>query len=137
MVFVRDMDLIRDLLLRIESGEGKISVDHDPDNSKFSSKEELQAYKNAQKKLMYHLDLLRKSGIVDFALVTMNGDYFVRGISWEGHDFLETVRDPKLWANTKKAGKKIGSFSMETATAIAKGLVKKQIEKHTGVEIDL
>lgn len=52
-------------------------------------------------------------------------------------DFLDTIRDPSIWRETKAGAKKAGGFSLDLLKALAKGLVKKKIEQHTGVELDL
>lgn len=57
-------------------------------------------------------------------------------ITWEGYDFLDSIRDDAIWRETKSEAKKFGAFSYDTLKALAKGLVKKKIEHHTGVELD-
>jgi Hypothetical protein (DUF2513) len=54
-----------------------------------------------------------------------------------GHDFVDSVRDDSIWREAKDGAKKAGGFSLELLGALAKGLLKKKIEQHTGVEIDL
>lgn len=58
-------------------------------------------------------------------------------LTWEGHDFLDTIRDDEVWAATKDGVKKAGGFSLELMKALAKGLLRKKIEHHTGIELDL
>lgn len=58
-------------------------------------------------------------------------------ITWEGADFLETVRDEEIWKKTKAGVASAKGFSFDLLKALAKGFIKKQIEDKTGVEITL
>ena len=58
-------------------------------------------------------------------------------LTWDGCDFLDSVRDDEIWRQTKDGVTKAGGFSLDLMKALAKGLIKKQIETHTGVELDL
>lgn len=58
-------------------------------------------------------------------------------LSWAGHEFLDTVRDPEVWANTKRGAHAIGEFSFDVFRALAKGFVKTKLEQHTGIEVSL
>jgi hypothetical protein len=59
------------------------------------------------------------------------------GLTWAGHDFLDSVRDSEIWRATKEGAQKAGGFSLELLAALAKGLIKKKIEQHTGIQLDL
>jgi hypothetical protein len=59
----------------------------------------------------------------------------IRELTFAGHEFLDTVRDEKVWAAVKSGSKSIGSASLETLMAVGKGLVKKKIEDHTGIKL--
>ncbi len=56
-------------------------------------------------------------------------------LTWDGHDFLDSIRDPVIWQETKEGVKKAGGFSLELLGDLAKGLLKKKIEDHTGVQL--
>jgi hypothetical protein len=60
-----------------------------------------------------------------------------RCLTPRGHDFLDSVRDPAIWHETKEGVKKAGGFTLELLGALAKGLVVKKIEHHTGIKLDL
>jgi hypothetical protein len=57
------------------------------------------------------------------------------GITWHGHEFLDSVRDPKIWERAKKGAEGAGGFTVDLLKDLAKGLVKKQIEEYTGVKL--
>ena len=58
-------------------------------------------------------------------------------LTWAGSDFLDTVRDDEIWRKTKAGAKAAGGFSFDMMKSLAKGLVKMQIEKHTGIKLDI
>lgn len=60
----------------------------------------------------------------------------VERITWKGHEFIDTVRDPEVWRKTKENLDKVGNFGIEGVKALAKGFLKKQVEKHTGIELE-
>ena len=44
---------------------------------------------------------------------------FVSGITWEGHKFLDTIRDNKVWSMTKNVLSKVSSASITFASTVA------------------
>jgi hypothetical protein len=56
-------------------------------------------------------------------------------LEWAGHDFLDSVRDPEIWAKTKQGAETAKGFTVDLLKDLAKGLVKKQIEDYTGVKL--
>ncbi len=132
-ILKRDMDLIRGLLLKLEAlplGLGEV-VTLAPDAPEIA----VPGYDDAQ--IDYHLTLIREVGFIDDAGARpMLGTGF-RALTWAGHDFLDSVRDPAIWGATKEGARKAGGFSVELLAALAKGLIKKKIEEHTGVALEL
>jgi len=57
------------------------------------------------------------------------------GLTWHGHEFLDAIRDPEIWRRTKEGANKAGGFTVSLLADLAKGLIKTQIEKHTGVKL--
>ena len=52
----------------------------------------------------YHLDLLISAGIVNGKMHWMSRGRsvaVVNGLTWEGHNYLDAVRDQSIWARTK------------------------------------
>jgi Hypothetical protein (DUF2513) len=66
---------------------------------------------------------------------SLGGSYVINGLTWAGHDFLDSIRDPKIWEKTKKGAEAAGGFTVDLLKDLAKGLVKKQIEEYTGVKL--
>jgi Hypothetical protein (DUF2513) len=123
MSMQRDMDLARQLLLHIESddqynGSGYGPVDPEELNKKQPSEI-----------VLYHMKLLADAGFVDVVDWLADGRPMIRGLTWKGHEFLDTVRDPQIWDKTKRAAKKAGGSTLELLADIAKALIKAELRK--------
>ncbi|HWD28285.1 MAG TPA: DUF2513 domain-containing protein [Rhizomicrobium sp.] len=128
----RDMDLIREILLKLEG------IQLPPGAMLIASvdEEELQIPGRTPAEVAYHLGLIREHGFINApGSQPMDGITF-RGLTWQGHDFLDSVRDPAIWRDTKEGARKAGGFSVDVLVALAKGLIKKKIEDHTGVKLE-
>jgi hypothetical protein len=127
----RNMDLIRELLLKLEAlpmrlGDALIIP---PDA------EEIAVPGYDLNQIDYHLTQIRKAGFIDEGgLRPMLGIGFCC-LTPAGHDFLDSVRDPETWAKTKKVAAGAGGFTIDLLRDLAKGFVKKQIEKKTGIKL--
>lgn len=127
----RNMDLVRELLLKVEDLKlPRGSTVYLPPEH-----EALQVEGFDPDEIAYHLDLLFDAGFVSGNRTAM--DFGISGLSWSGHDFVASVRDPKIWRETKEGASKAGGFTLDLLSALAKGLIKKKIEEHTGVKLDL
>ncbi|MEA2994201.1 MAG: hypothetical protein QOD40_3121 [Alphaproteobacteria bacterium] len=127
----RDMNLIRELLLKLESlpiRSGGI-VHISPGDAEVA----IQDYSEDQ--VGYHLSLLKEQRLIETpGSQPMIGIIF-RRLTWEGHDFLDAVRDPEIWKKTKKGTEAVGSFTFELVKDLARGFIKTKIEEHTGVKL--
>lgn len=124
----RDMDLIREILLEIESkhdGSGR-GVD-------------IQIAGKSRDEVVEHLFMLAEVGFIEGrnASHLQGRGFLVQRMTWWGHEFLDGVRDPTIWAEAKQGAKKVGSFSLEVIGDIAKGIIKKKIADLSGVEIEI
>jgi hypothetical protein len=124
----RDMDLIRDQLLGIERLDDGTDEDVSLDRGEWSPA-----------LFQGHLRLLKEGGLIDAHEVPDDEDDFTHHVpvrlTWAGHDFLDAIRDPEVWAKTKQGAEAVRSWSLETLKEIGKGLIKKQIEEYTGVKV--
>ena len=127
----RDMDLIRDLMLALEGlpespggvhqltpGEGVLEID---------------AY--GKDEVRYHLQLIEESKLIRTFDAGYGGEVLFDRLSWAGHDFVDSVRSPEVWAKTKKGAEAAGGFTVDLLKDLAKGFIKKQIEEYTGVKL--
>jgi hypothetical protein len=49
--------------------------------------------------------------------------------------FLDSVRNQDVWSKTKEAALAAGGFTIKLLADIAKTVLKKQIEDHTGYDL--
>ena len=115
----RDMELIRNILIAVE-------MENDPS--------EIKGYDADVNK--YHQALMMEAGLAD-GMVSKSIDnntntpnaVFLRKLTWEGHEFLDTVRQDSIWKTVKTEFK---DASMETIIKVSKqlaeGWAKKKVE---------
>jgi len=48
-------------------------------------------------------------------------------LTWEGHEFLESIRDDARWGKVKDVMGKVGGFVYEIAKSVAIELMKNQV----------
>lgn len=87
------------------------------------------------KQIEYHLSLILEAGLIEHLEFQLMFCISFRRLSWQGHDFLDSVRDPKIWEKTKKGAEAAGGFTVDLLKDLAKGFIKKQVEEYTGVKI--
>lgn len=127
----RDMDLIRTLLLKLENLPLSPSavIVLDPNDQEVA----VDGYSVDQ--IEYHLDLLRERDLIECPGSKPMIGITYRRLTWEGHDFLDAVRDPEIWRKTKRGAEATGSFTFDLVLDLAKGFIKTKIEEHTGVKL--
>lgn len=59
----------------------------------------------------------------------------LEGLTWEGHEFLDTVRSPEVWRRTKEAAGKVGGVSITILAEIARATAKAMIKEHLGLGV--
>ena len=57
----------------------------------------------------------------------------VTGITWEGHKFLDTVRDNKVWGKTKTVLSKVSSASISFVSSVASQVLATLISQYMGL----
>ena len=129
----RDMDYIRTLMLEIEEGKTdfdtltlEVAVALGMEKNDYLSKSDAA-------ELELHLELLEDAGWVEF--YKLNDGWRVKKLTSKGHDFLDSVRDPKIWQRTKSGAEAAGGFTVELLSELAKGFVKHQIKQKTGLDV--
>lgn len=119
----RDMELIRDLMLRLEEvPPGK----HVEDAELLKPGEDTATVRA-------HLALLKEHGFIEAVIsqaINVRGpaQVFVLGITWEGHEFIDAARNDTVWRKAKDQVSNIGgSVSLgvmqNLMTKIASGLL--------------
>lgn len=131
----RDMDLIRELLLKLEAlplRQGAI-VHITLDES--DPEDDMRVDGFTADQIEYHLNLIDEAGLIVGADNRPMTGIFFKSLTWEGHDFLDSIRDPDVWRVTKKGVMEVGGFTFELVKDLAKGYVKKKIQEKTGIAL--
>jgi Hypothetical protein (DUF2513) len=108
----RDMDLIRDLLLKIEADP--LCNGHYPQS--------VYVLGRSMEEIDYHLRLLDQAGYVTGTRAM--GAYLVRSMTWDGHEFLDNIKDATIWNQTKEKAKEIPGVSLKIIAEIATSLIR-------------
>lgn len=108
----RDMDLIRQILLEVEKcplcdGHHFVNIDI-PGRS--------------IEEVNYHIRLLEQAGYIIGSQTMLT--YSVSSLTWEGHEFLDNIKDPKIWDETKEKAKEIPGVGLKIVGEIATGIIK-------------
>lgn len=120
-----NMDTVREILLIAE----EIPVDHALPIDKLTSDS------HSAEEIKFHIQVMAGGGNPLLAVYREKGQQItsIAGPTWEGFQFLNSVRDTSRWENIKKAGGKIGDMSYETLKSIAVELSKKAIKEVMGI----
>ena len=59
-------------------------------------------------------------------------DITISCITWDGHKFLDTIRDNQVWSNTKKILSKVSSASITFASNVASQVLTNIINQQIG-----
>jgi hypothetical protein len=118
------MDLIRDLLTRVEANEG----------SQFLSDTDVSADGFTARQVLEHFFMLDDAGLVEgkalhFSDGSGGGKYMARKLTWAGHEFIANARNDTIWKKSKEriaaAG---GSVSMATMSGLMDTVAKSLLE---------
>jgi Hypothetical protein (DUF2513) len=121
----RDMDLVRALLLNIEDkhkGDEPIIIDD----------EDFPGV--AADTVIGHFSILLDGGFVG-GKVDGPGLMLCRGITWEGHEFLDATRTSAVWTQTKQTATAVGGWTVGILKDVAVAIVKKNLKDQFGLEI--
>ena len=124
----RDMSLIRELLLELESMPGNEVFSFTQHREAWGGRNadaevSVEGYTPAQ--IAYHLSLLKEIGFIESPegspppIGIMFG-----GLTWAGHAYLDAVRNPDIWRKTKEGAEAAGGFTVDILRDLAKGFIK-------------
>ncbi|MEE0303461.1 MAG: DUF2513 domain-containing protein [Senegalimassilia anaerobia] len=118
----RDIDLVRSILIYVENAADEVDAD------------EMATERWPIETVAYHVRLMAHHGLVDVSRDArdMNGNTIeltVAGITWDGQDYLDSIREPKVWGRVKKAlAGTVGSTTLDivrqTASMVALAMVR-------------
>jgi hypothetical protein len=131
-IMKRDMDLIRELLLKLEAYQLEMgdAVTMTPESPSLA----VPGYDAVQ--INHHMDLIHEAGFINDGGCSqpMLGFIFC-GLTWKGHEFLDTVRDPEVWRRTNEGAKKIGSASIDLLFTLCKAYAKELLQEKLGIHL--
>ena len=123
-------ECIRDLLLTVEDTttisnamEYYIDQDNFPRLANYSHEE-----------ILYHIRQCKMAELITNAHFYDGGDLvIIPDLSPKGHEFLENIRSDNMWNNTKAVANKVGSYSLNSLTAIATAVLTQVINNQLGI----
>lgn len=125
-----NQDAVRDILLFVESNLEFDNFFHLKD---FYGAEALKKYD--QDTIKYTLLKLSETNYLHSnPLISNNNirDFSTGMLTWEGHEFLETIRDTQVWSKTKIVTNKLESVSIGMLSRIGTGVINHMIDKTMG-----
>lgn len=129
-----DNDCVRDILLAVEENttyEKAMYCRFRPSNTP----SQLQKYEID--KILYHIRNLILAKYLYHPQNPSEGAEYEKYVDLtpSGHEFLNTIRDPKVWSETKQFAEKAGSFSLRIISAIAEGIARGTVSSHFNLPI--
>jgi hypothetical protein len=125
----RDMDLVRNMLFKLAESDHSLDFEELlPEGSTLGSRE-IAAY---------HLQMLIEEAQLVRGLDSghIGGrDWNELELTWQGHDFLDSVRDETVWAKSKEGAKKLGGVSFDLLLGLVKEVAKAEAKKRLGLEL--
>lgn len=122
----RDMELIRKILFKIEE-----TIDN-------TAKYELKIEGYSMEQIAYHCSLLYEGGYIH----TYKGNYAsgslvsfgVGRLTWDGHEFLDKIREDTIWNKTKEAISNKGlPFVFDIVKSVSSGIISGVIKGTVGI----
>lgn len=93
----RNMELIRKILFEFEKEDiiGKTYI-------------EIEKY--TQDEIIYHVYLMAEANLINITKIQSNlgKSFLAKGLTWEGHDFIDKARSDSVWNEAMDKLKKIG-----------------------------
>ena len=121
----RDMELIRERLLEIETnGASPIG---------WVEGIEIPGYSTEQ--INHHVWLLWEAGFIDALDNSSQGNpcYYPRCLTWQGHEFLDAIRNRDIWQKTKDIVGKAGTATVSAIFEVAIGIGRERIQQALGL----
>ena len=113
----RDMDLVRRILFEVEKLPPLTA-----------RRIEIEGY--SMNEVAYHCEMLYRYGLIKRyhgdEIDQLDGviDFWAEDLTWQGHDFLEKIREDTVWNKTKRVMKDKGlPFVLETINIIASSFI--------------
>lgn len=116
----RDMDLVRKILFALEEQSYVVAAP-----------EVLEIDGYDSEAIEYHLDILADSPYVMGR--EFRGTIHDYRLTWEGHEFLDSISDDNRWQEIKRTSSKVGGLTFEMIAKIATELLTKAVSGQLGL----
>ena len=126
-----NQDCVRSVMLFIEN---KSTFGSFLDLNDFLKAEELKNYKDEE--IKYTLAKLSETNYLNKKVQFINNEiaeFSTGSLTWEGHKFLDTIRDNKVWSKTKEITNKFASVSISMVEDIASQVITNLITIEMGL----
>lgn len=113
-IWRRDLDLIREILFRLERGE----ID------------ELNREVGKDKKLANHIRILKEAELIHGNVKTIeNGSFLVRvgPLTWAGYELLDSIRPAEVYDKIQAGAKRAGAWGLPIIQNLAVEFLKSMI----------
>lgn len=121
-VVQRDMDLVRELLL-------KMDADPQLDGTRwvrYATPAEMGITGHSAEEVGYHLNMLLEAGLIK-AKGSIELMPVINKMTWQGHEFLDDIRDDTVWGKTKERTKGLAGVGIALMWEIAKAELKQKL----------
>lgn len=121
-----DHDCVRAVLLYLEK---TLELDNEIDATDIVIK------KYQQQDIVYSVRKLAEAGYLNTTDYSADDEQniIINSISWDGHRFLDTVRDPKVWMHSKSVASKLLSVSIGMMENIASQVITNLVSQQLGL----
>ena len=111
-------ECVRQIMLLIESD---IPYNHYLTKSGLINNERLSSF--TEEEILYAILRLNEAGFINCNIQPADGipiyNLFLSGLTWSGHEFLDNIRDNKVWAFVKQIASKTTSASLPILAQLA------------------
>ena len=103
-------DCIREVLLYLEKNS---KLDN------YISNVDIKLEGFSQDDITYTIEKLAEGNIINVVSKTFDNEYLIKDITFNGHQFLNTIRDDSVWKETKLRLSKVASVSLPVIQQVA------------------
>lgn len=120
-----EKDLVREILIAVEA------------HNEAHGWMELTIEGRTPIEVSYHVMLLDEAGFLSgISLGGINhSEWQPRRLTYKGHEFLDTVRDPEVWRRTKDGAEKAGVAGLGMLLELGKAYGKQLLKERLGLEL--
>ena len=141
-----NLDCVRSILLCVEANtglrkycffidsgleEGQLIIGNKPTPPADYQIDLLGQYSNDE--LIYHINYCIEANLLSSNSHRGLYETIITDLTPKGHDFLENIRDNKVWTGIKAVATKVGSKSLESIIQIASNVISELIKAQFGL----